>query len=199
MTRKMTRKRITLYIDFKSPYSYLALEPARQLERDFPVTIEWRPYMFDIANSFGDPDHRAPLEWRKIRYTYMDVRRWANQRGLIIYGPQKAFDSSLANIAMLHAQDQGVFPAYADMTYERFFKRALDIEDRDAVRAVLDQAGADTAAFFAFAAGAGRERLARITAEADEQGVFGVPTFILDGELFWGHDRIALLRERLYL
>ena len=40
-------------------------------------------------------------------------------------------------------------------------------------------------------------RLARIAAEANEQGVFGVPTFILDGELFWGHDRVALLRERL--
>lgn len=193
----MTRKRITLYIDFKSPYSYLALEPARQLERDFPVTIDWRPYMFDIAISFGDPDHRTPLEWRKIRYTYMDVRRWANQRGMIIYGPRKAFDSSLANIAMLYAQDRGVFPAYADMTYERFFKRALDIEDRDAVRAVLEEAGADTKGFFAFAAGAGGERLARITAEADKQGVFGVPTFILDGELFWGHDRVAVLRERL--
>jgi 2-hydroxychromene-2-carboxylate isomerase len=193
----MTRKRITLYIDFKSPYSYLALEPARQLERDFPVTIEWRPYMFDIAISFGDPEARAPLEWRKIRYTYMDIRRWANQRGMIIYGPRKAFDSSLANIAMLHAQDRGVFPAYANMTYERFFKRALDIEDRDAIRAVLNEAGADTAGFFDFAAGAGRERLARIAAEANEQGVFGVPTFILDGELFWGHDRVALLRERL--
>ncbi len=98
---------------------------------------------------------------------------------------------------MLYAQDQGVFPAYADMTYERFFKRALDIEDRDAVRAVLDEAGADTAGFFDFAAGAGRARLTRIATEADEQGVFGVPTFLLDGELFWGHDRVAVLRERL--
>ncbi len=193
----MTARDVILYIDFKSPFSYLAKDPARSLAEAFDLNLDWRPYPFDIPQWFGDPEKRTEAEWRKVRYAYMDVRRWANKRGLIIYGPKKAFDSSLAAIGMLYAQRQSVFPAYADMVFERFFKRALDIEDREAMRAVLAEAGADASGFDAFADGEGRNELVQIIAQAEEQGLFGVPTFIVDGELFWGYDRIDFLRLRL--
>ncbi len=193
----MAKPEITVYIDFKSPYSYLAKDPAFALEAEFELSLTWRPYTFDIPISFGAPESRDPQQWRKVRYSYMDVRRWANQRGLIVYGPEKAYDSTLAAIGMLHAQRHGAFRAYADRVFERFFKRALDIEKLEAIRAVLDEVGADGDGFADFAAGAGRSELATIALEAESKGVFGVPTFILDGELFWGYDRIPMLRERL--
>jgi 2-hydroxychromene-2-carboxylate isomerase len=129
----------------------------------------------------------------------MDARRLANRRGLIVRGPRKIFDSSLAAMAMLFAKRQGVFKAYNAITFERFWRRELDIEDREAVERVLEEAGADTAGLSDWFDGEGRSELGRVIEEADALGVFGVPTFVLDGELFWGGDSLPLLRERLHL
>jgi hypothetical protein len=58
----------------------------------------------------------------------MDARSLANRRGLTVRGPQKLFDSSIAAIGMLHAQRHDVFRKCNDLVFERFWKRALDIE-----------------------------------------------------------------------
>ena len=97
---------------------------------------------------------------------------------------------------MLYAQKHGVFRAYNDLAFDRFWRRELDPENVEAVAAVLVEAGAP-AGFAAFLAGEGGAEHDRLRGEAEASGVFGVPTFAFDGELFWGGDRIGLLRERL--
>ncbi len=193
----MPTRDVDLYIDYKSPYAYLCKDPAYGLERELDIRLRWLPYTLDIPMFLGAVDTRTANEWRKVRYAYMDARRWANQRGLTVRGPKKIFDSSIASIGMLYAQRQEVFRPYNDIVYERFWKRELEIGERGVIRAVLDEAGADSAGFDEFLDGEGRGEHDRIYAEAQERGVFGVPTFILDGELFWGVDRIELLRERI--
>jgi 2-hydroxychromene-2-carboxylate isomerase len=76
-------------------------------------------------------------------------------------------------------------------------ERELDIEDAAALRSVLVEVGADATGFDDFLAGEGRAEHDRLRAEAESLGVFGVPTFVIDGELFWGHDRIESVCERL--
>src|ERR1700726_4456608 len=192
----MAARAVTVYIDYKSPYAYLAKDPAWELEREFDVRLDWLPYTLDIPEFLGTVEGRNPHQWRRIRYSYMDARRLANRRGLPVRGPQKLFDTSVASIGMIYAQRRGVFRKYNDLTFERFWKRELDIEDREVVRRVLEESGVETAAFFDFAEGDGRSELARITHEAEAAGVFGVPTFVIDGEVFWGGDRIWMVREK---
>jgi 2-hydroxychromene-2-carboxylate isomerase len=98
---------------------------------------------------------------------------------------------------MLYADRQGVLRPYIDRAFELFWKRELDVEDGAAVAAVLGQVGADAAGFAAYAAGEGGQAHDRLRAEAEAAGVFGVPTIVVDGELFWGGDRIDMVRERL--
>lgn len=188
---------ITLYFDYKSPFAYLAKDEAYKLEDDYHVRIEWLPYVLDIPEALGDLQTRTQQQWRKIRYLYMDARRWANKRGVTIKGPQKIFDSSIAAVGMLYAQRQGVFKAYHDRMYERFWTRAIDIEDRHAVASLLKEVGADAEGFLAYLDGEGKAKLAAIQQQADADEVFGVPLFIVAGEVFWGHDRVPLLREKL--
>lgn len=188
---------VTLYSDYKSPYSYLAQEPAYEIEREFGIEIGFRPFIFDIPESFGDLDRRTDAQWRKVRYLYRDVRRFANQRGMTILGPQKLFDSRPAAIGMLYAQAQGCFRAYNDAVFSRFFHRELDIGETALVKSVLAEVGADVGGFDGFAAGPGNEAIDRIQNEALEQGIFGVPTFVIGDELFWGHDRIDFVRQAL--
>jgi 2-hydroxychromene-2-carboxylate isomerase len=140
---------------------------------------------------------RNPHQWRRVRYSYMDARRLANRRGLTVKGPRKIFDSSIAAVGMLYAQRRGAFRKYNDLLFERFWKRELDLEDREAIRRVLEESGAPAAAFFDFLDGEGRREFERICHEAEELGVFGVPTFVIDGELFWGGDRLWMVREKL--
>ena len=193
----MEARQVTCYTDYKSPFAYLGKDPTYELERDFGVRIDWLPFTLNIPSFLGAVETRSDLEWRKVRYAYMDARRWANKRGLTVRGPQKIFDSSIALIGMLFALRQGQLRPYHDRVFERFWKRELDIEDSEIIRAVLGEAGVKTEGFGDFLGGEGRELHDRIIVEAEALGVFGVPTFVLDGELFWGHDRIVLLREKL--
>ena len=188
---------VTVYIDYKSPYAYLAKDPAWELEREFDVRLQWLPYTLDIPEFLGTVADRNPHQWRRVRYSYMDARRLANRRGLTVRGPQKLFDSSIAAIGMLYAERHEVVRKYNDLVFERFWKRMLEIENRDAIRAVLSEAGAPVANFFDFLDGEGRGAHDRICNQAEEIGVFGVPTFVVDGEIFWGGDRLWMVREKL--
>jgi 2-hydroxychromene-2-carboxylate isomerase len=196
-TAAMTRKTLIHYTDYKSPYAYLAKEPAYALEDELGVTVEWRPYTLNIPSFLGTLDDRTEAQWRKIRYAYMDMRRFANKRGLVIRGPRKVYDSHPATIGMLYAQDQGVFRPYNDAVFYRFWNHEMEVDDIDAVEAILTEVGADAAGYRAFLSGEGRRRHDALTAEAEKQGVFGVPSFVYGDELFWGYDRIELLKERL--
>ena len=200
-------KKITLYSDYKSPYAYLAISAADALARDYGATVQWCPYVLDIPAYLGaakvDDDgnvlseNRNAHQWRRVKYSYMDVRRYANREGLTIRGPRKIFNSMTAATGMLYAQAQSAFRPYHDLVFERFFKRELDIEDVAAVGAVLAEAGADTTGWPSYAAEEGPAAVCRIQAQAEKEGVFGVPTFVFDGEIFWGREHLPVIQEML--
>jgi 2-hydroxychromene-2-carboxylate isomerase len=202
----MTARTIRVYSDYKSPYAYLAKDLAYDLERETGVRLEWLPYTLDIPAYLGSAtldasgnvveQSRNAHQWRRVKYGYLDCRREANRRGLTIRGPRKIFDSTPANIGMLYAQRHGAFRAYHDRLFERFWKRELDIENPDALAALLAECDADTKDFADFLAGEGRRELQRIQHEAEAAGVFGVPSYLLeDGDLYWGREHLPRIRE----
>lgn len=193
----MSALTITLYIDYKSPYAFVAKAGAYRLEQDFDVTLDWLPYTLDIPSYLGSVEDRDEHQWRRVRYSYMDARRFANEQGLILRGPKKIFDTRLAGIGMLYAKEQGVFRAYNDLVFDRFWKRELEIEELERIRDVLKEAGADTSGFADYVSGPGGALHDRLRDEAEAGGVFGVPMFVINGELFWGGDRLPLIRRRL--
>jgi 2-hydroxychromene-2-carboxylate isomerase len=206
----MPEKRdVTVYIDYKSPYAYLAKDLVYELERDSAVHIDWLPYVLDIPSFLGsatlDADGRVVDEsrnahqWRRVKYSYMDCRREARKRGLVIRGPRKIWDSTLAAAGLLHAKRQGdaVLRQYNDMTFERFWKRELDIEDPAVIASVLVEAGDDTAGLLDYLAGEGPREVDRISRAAEETGIFGVPSFVVDGKLFWGREHLPEIRDML--
>jgi 2-hydroxychromene-2-carboxylate isomerase len=186
----------------------LAKDEAYALARDFPVKLDILPYILDIPSYLGSAEvddsgqvlaeSRNAHQWRRVRYSYMDCRRQARKRGLVIRGTQKIWDSSLAAAGMLFAKRFGdiQLQRYHDAVFERFWRRALDIEDLTSIAAVLNEAGADGAAFPAWAE-EGRAEVAAISRAAEAQGVFGVTTFVVDGEIFWGREHIPDIRAML--
>jgi 2-hydroxychromene-2-carboxylate isomerase len=198
---------LVAYTDYKSPYAYLAKDLTYELATELGVPVDWRPYVLDIPSFLGSATvdasgtvleaERNAHQWRRVRYSYMDCRREAAKRGLTIRGPRKIWDSRLAAAGMLHALRDGdtVFRRYHDAVFERFWRRALDIEDRAAIAGVLAEAGASPG--FADSADDRIAQVERISRAAEADGVFGVPSFVLDGELFWGREHLPEIRARL--
>ena len=205
----MIKRVVTLYTDYKSPYAYLAKDPAYALARDFGVRLDVLPYVLNIPDFLGSArldesgnvieEQRSAHQWRRVKYSYMDCRRQARKRGLTIRGTVKIWDTVLGAVGLLWAKRQGdaVFRGYHERVFERFWKRELDIEDIAVVTAVLTEAGADTSGFAAYAAEEGPAEVTRIRLAAEEAGVFGTPTFVIDGELFWGSEHLPDIRQLL--
>lgn len=197
--------RVLHYFDYKSPYAYLAQEPTRRLAEELGVEVEWIPYTLDIPAYLGRAEldehgrdvvgTRNEHQWRRVRYSYMDCRREASRRGLVLRGPRKIFDSSIAHVGFLYARSRPEAMRFHDAVYAKFWRRELDLASPEAIAAELAEAGIDPAGFPAYLAGEGRALLARLTAEAHAAGVFGVPSYLVDGELFWGTERLERVRE----
>jgi 2-hydroxychromene-2-carboxylate isomerase len=185
---------LKVYFDYKSPFAYLAMEPAFALPQRFAVAIRFLPFVLRIK---GPGERSIYSEW-KARYSYMDARRWANRRGgFPIRGPKKVYDSAPALIGGLFALREGFFERYSLEVFARFFDHRLEIDDGEPVAALIDELGHDAAAYREFLSGDGPKRLDASIEEGHADRVFGVPMFVVDGEQFWGHDRIPLLEERL--
>ncbi|MEQ8346047.1 MAG: DsbA family protein [Sneathiellaceae bacterium] len=215
---------LTVYVDIKSPYAYLAIEPTRRLARQCGVAIDWLPLTLNIPDYLGSArldgegrvveQERSAHQWRRVKYSYMDVRRYANLRGLTIRGTQKIWDSSIASIALLYARAQdaqaqdaraqgaqarepAIVERFLDLIYPPFWRRELDIEDPAVVTGILAAAGAETAGFADYLAGPGRAEHDRQREAAEESGIFGVPFYVWQGEGFWGREHLPMLFHRI--
>ena len=192
------------YFDYKSPYAFLAQAATSALAAEPGITVEWLPYTLQIPKYLGDAaldaegrdmvGTRNDHQWRRVRYAYMDCRREANRRGLVIRGPRRIFDSSLAHIAFLFVQTQGAPQAFHAACFDRFWRRELDLESSLALSALMRETGYDANGFDAYAAGQGREAYEHLQTMAERTGVFGVPSWMVGDELYWGLERL----ERVY-
>jgi 2-hydroxychromene-2-carboxylate isomerase len=132
-----------------------------------------------------------------VRYSYMDARRHANAQGLTMKGPRRIYDAFYSSAGMLFAQRHGLFRAYHDTVFRRFWSHDLEIDELSDISGVIASIGGSAEAFEAYVHGVARTEHDRIIDEAEALGVFGVPTMVFNGELFWGGDRIDMLIERI--
>jgi 2-hydroxychromene-2-carboxylate isomerase len=200
---------LIVYIDYKSPYAYLAKDPTYALQDELGIDVDWRPLTLDIPSYLGSArldqqgqlveSQRSERQWRVVRYSYRDVRRYGSLRGLIVRGTTKIWNSSLAAIGMLWAKDQGndLLRKYSAVVCERFWRRELDIEDPDVIEGALNEAGSETSGFRNYAAGEGRELHDDIQRTAFNAGIFGVPTYVAGGEVLFGREHLPRIRWML--
>ena len=189
----MERVEVKMYSDYKSPYAFLAFDPAFALEERYRLRLRWIPFQLRIKGK----GERSLYSEYKARYSYLDARRWAKPRGIVIRGPLKVYDTTPALIGGLLAARHGKLREFSRTVYERFFKRDLELDQPGAVEAVIAGLGIAPAEYREFLAGAGAEEYAAAQQEAASDHVFGVPIFVFEGEPFWGHDRLPVLEQRL--
>jgi 2-hydroxychromene-2-carboxylate isomerase len=193
---------LAVYIDLKSPYAYLAIDPTRAMAAALGVAVDWRPFTLDIPSYLGsakldtegkvESSERTPTQWKGVKYSYMDVRRYANLTGKTVRGTVKIWDSNLAGVAMLWAKGQGAeaYDRFLDEAYPRFWCRELDIDSVLVLGSALRDAGVEVSGFRDYAAGPGRDALDASNAEAFDAGVFGVPSYLVGDEMWFGREHL---------
>jgi 2-hydroxychromene-2-carboxylate isomerase len=184
---------VKMYSDFKSPYAYLAFDPAMALPLRFDVRVRWIPFQLRLKGK----GERSVYSEYKVKYSYMDARRAAKPRGLWIRGPLKVYDTTPAAIGGLFADKHGRLLDYGRAAFKQFFLREFEADQPEAVARLIDGLGMSDRGYLDYFAGEGREAYERCQEEAAADHVFGVPFFIFRGEQFWGHDRIPMLEQHL--
>ncbi len=184
---------VKMYSDFKSPYAYLAFDPGMALEQRFAVRVRWIPFQLRVKGK----GERSLYSEHKVKYSYMDARRWAKARGLWIRGPLKVYDTTPAAIGGLFADAHGRLLDFGRMAFKKFFLREFEADQPDAVARLIADLGLSDRHYLEYLADEGRETYERCQQEAAADHVFGVPFFVFEDEPFWGYDRLALLEQRL--
>ena len=203
------RQPLKVFIDFKSPYAFIARDPTWQLERDYGIEIDWYPLTLNIGSYLGTAkkddagrvteSNRSPRQWKVVKYAYQDARRYAALRGLTLKGTRKIWDSSIANIGLLWVREHGreATRHYIDSTFDKFWRRELDIEDPGVVCHQLIEAGCTVSGFLTYLEGAGRRAHDQLQEDILDLGYYGVPTYVIDGEVYFGRQHLPRIRWHL--
>lgn len=188
---------IVFYFDPASPYTYLAATQIEALAARHGARVDHRPIL--VGKVFAATGNRMPASVpAKGRYMMGDLQLWAAHYGVPLNFP-KVFPVNSARaqrIACALPADQRGSWSLAVM--RAYWVDGLDIGQPEALAQVATTLGLDAASLLADAdAQANRDALAAFTEEAIGRGVFGVPSFVLDEQLFWGNDRMVLLESQL--
>lgn len=187
-------KQITFYLDFISPYSYLAFEQLPVALQGLSYAVDYRPVLF--AGLLKHHGQLGPAEIAGKRdWTYREVLWKAQHQGVPMRMPAAHPFNPLPLLRLaLACGNQGLANRYVCETIFRHVWRggadAGDAKRFDALRQSLAPArdpGAEDV----------KAELKANTEDAISHGVFGVPTYLVDGKLFWGFDALAMLRAYL--
>jgi len=190
--------RVEAFFDLRSPYSYLALGPARALSQRSGVTFDWWPYVTDFQSAYGgEVGQRSSRDVAKLKYLYMDCRRLAKLQGLTVRSTTKLWNPTLASQAILFAKARNRLWEFCDPLLAAFWRREFDLESPAEVEAALVNAGLSSSEWNGFLQREAEAALAGTLEHAERLGVFGAPTFIYRGEMFWGGDRMDLLESAI--
>jgi 2-hydroxychromene-2-carboxylate isomerase len=183
---------IRFWFELASTYSYLAAMRVEGEARAREITVEWSPFLLGpIFQHQGWDDSPFNLNPARGRYMWRDVARQAEAYGLPFRKPSVFPRSSVlaARVACVVPAER--LPAFARAVYRANFEEDREIADPAVVAQALRAAALEPEAMLALAVAPENRALLRgRTERAWELGIFGAPTFEVEGELFWGNDRM---------
>jgi 2-hydroxychromene-2-carboxylate isomerase len=191
---------ITFWLDFSSPYSYLASELIDPLAAKYGRKVQWRPIMLGAAfkATGGKLLTDIPL---KGEYSLRDFDRSARFYGVPFRFPSKFPQMTLTAARAyywLHGQDCAKARDFARAIFRALWVDDKDVSDINVVGELATGLGIDCAQLDTAVANPEiKEKVKQETDAAIAQGMFGAPYFMVDGEPFWGADRLPQIEKWL--
>ena len=190
----MAERTLTFYFDYISPYSYLAWHKLKTFAPTHGLVVEPKPTVF--AGLLNEHGHKGPGEIEPKRvYMFKDCIRSAALLGVPFEPPATHPFNPLPSLrASLLDMDDGTRSELITRLYAATWAEGRDVGSAEGVGAICDEVGVPDA-LARIREPAIKKRLLDFGREAIALGAFGVPTMIVDGELFWGTDSFAHLER----
>ncbi len=193
MSKANPHASIDFYFDFSSSYTYIGLARIKALAARHGRALNWKPV--SLGAIFKERGHAPPTtDTTKGRYMFLDVERCAAEQNLPWRWPAVfPFNSIPAARGFLYLQTLpgNIALDYAHRVFDHAFANGGDVGNVETLCNIARTCGADPEAFAtAIQSPPIKAKLVANTTEASHAGVFGAPTLICDGQLFWGADRI---------
>jgi 2-hydroxychromene-2-carboxylate isomerase len=189
--------------DFGSPNAYLAHRVLPEIERRAGVKFSYTPCL--LGGIFKATGNQSPMQANagipaKLAYDMLEIRRFIDRHGLVEFRMNPHFPINTLTMmrGAVVAEREGRLGAYVDALFAAMWEREINLGDPNALKAVFDAAGFSGAALIAATAeDAAKRRLIENTDRAVARGAFGIPTFFVGADMWFGKDRLRDVEEAL--
>ena len=192
-------KTLEFYFDFASPTAYLAHKRLQQLREQYGLVIDYKPML--LGGVFKATGNATPISV-PAKGKYMlesDLPRFSRRYGVTLnMNPYFPINTLYLMRAAIGAQQLDCLQPYIDTVFDAVWVAGKNMGDPEVVTQVLVDNGLDAQALMALSQDpAIKAALISATEEAVARGAFGTPTMYMDGEMFFGQDRLDFVEEAL--
>jgi 2-hydroxychromene-2-carboxylate isomerase len=192
--------RVEFLFDFGSPNAYLAHKVIPEIEKRTGATFEYTPVL--LGGIFKATGNKSPVEAfghikNKLAYEGLETQRFVKKHGITDYQMNPFFPVNTLQLMRMAiaAQNEGFLPRYMDAVFHHMWVAPKKMDDAEVVRAALAESGLDPALLDRAQAPEVKAKLIANTEAAVARGAFGIPTFFVDGEIYFGKDRLRDVEE----
>ncbi|TGK04929.1 2-hydroxychromene-2-carboxylate isomerase [Leptospira semungkisensis] len=184
---------LSFWFEFSSTYSYLSVGRIKSVCEKEGIEFEWKPFLLGpIFKEQGMSDSPFNIYPAKGKYMWRDIERKTEKYGLPFRKPdifpRNGLKAARITTAFL---DQPWIETFILEIYKLEFSQNVDISDKTALSDLLNSLGQNAEEVLLLSESTeNKELLRKNTEEASKLGIFGAPSFIANGELFWGDDRL---------
>jgi 2-hydroxychromene-2-carboxylate isomerase len=191
---------LRVLLDLRHPLAYLALRPAIDFGREQDIEVDWLPLVVPTLNppSAPGPDDDRGVRHRRYRAQAIarEIETYAAVQGVVIREPYRDGDAGAANLGWLWVRERlpAALPGFLTRLFRGYWTLALDAGSRKQVAEHVDAVGADGAAFLAWCDGEGAAAADDVAARLRALGLFQVPAFVVEDEVFYGRQHLPMIR-----
>ncbi len=192
---------IHFYFDFSSPYAYLGSVMIQEVAKKHKREVHWHSFMLGAAFK-GENTGPLTVYPRKGEYSRLDFDRTARKYGIPFKMPEEFPKVTLAasrGFFWLWRQDAELAKIFANAVFSAYFVDGRDISDTSVILVIAEGSGVDAKSLEAAFNSSDIKTAYKASVEeiVDTKKIFGAPFFIVDGEPFWGADRVVQIDEWL--
>ena len=191
-------KSIDFYFDFISPYSYLAYEKLKSLDKDKKIKVNYKPILLGALHKLGGITAPAFNE-RKMKNMINDCNLVAKKNNIKFKWNDKFPINSLYLMRGYLSVDEKIKDRFFEICFNAYWRDNIDILDNEKVKNILKNCEIDENIFFMKIQDQKiKDDLRKLTDNAFEKNIFGAPTFIVNNKIFWGQDRLDYALDEYY-
>ena len=183
-------KNLDFYYDYGSPTAYLAWTQLSNSDNN-KFQINYNPVL--LGGIFAATNNRSPVHVEsKAKWMWGDLKMYARKYNVALK-PNDAFPVNTLYLmrGAIYAKKNNLIEKYNEIMFKAMWESNINLSDPDNIINTLKAGGLDSKEFLSAAENQEiKDELKGVTSKAIELGLFGVPTFIIDGELYFGQDRM---------